>query len=1054
MVNRLKLSDLTKRNGLVAKRGRTDAFVQPVRTRAKKVSALDFRPLIKATADAQETDNALEELKAAENAQVLSQDKEGLGKLDIEIREAISDVTDPEERDRITTRIWFKHIEEGGLPTASHPRTLKHVRQLSAQRLSDQYSLEVQALITKELSAASLDAGTIPSVEDLAGRLEELRASYASSPLITGSLVAEQTFQQSSDKVILEATALATGRLQDAKDFIAEAEVNHAILVGDDRTKTPGFADLADRDYNDPEILAADIAAFSEANTLYPGYVFKLAENAENWVNARAAGGDEDDLAAIKSFLDNFEDIRIDGMVLSENNRKSRRHPKSAMDHIDAAYNSMQRLEQKLEDDGSEVLKGSGEAASVAGYLMAEELASNSQLYIGDPAKLSALVEKTLNDPTVRAMLDNLPEDARRVTRGMIVKDLAGDTLKNYGIAEVSRSQVLSDQITAAGLTSYSAAAAMLAANRDNMTGSDIQEANRSLQVNKRVEGWFSGEGFKRTIGAVLATGSEAASRLSPTLQGRNAVLQGSLIQTLKSEALRIVSESPVLSEEDFDATLQALAESPEAKAVMQPYLDAVTSAQADVTAWSAVSYTRLTPAELAAHIATGTEMFKATDTALGAQIRYQESQIYQRDLGAVLGADKVMSRATAELTVLSGVMETTGDGEKNADEINLLQLDLLTSLEDKRQELTAESVAMSPGDANAFISKGTAAAYEDLIKDSEFHAFRTKKAEDAQEATTLSRTRKDELASLLAGDALRSEMGLGDFQVMDEIREWEESGGSGFFTTHESAFEIIRDTVDNGIFLGIDSDKWGQAGATYQGQTWLNIDDVISGEVKMRAMSEGNFMHEGFGGAANTLITGLASKHFEKLPTSITGFTGSNPIARAKAVAILNKKLFKEQTDQGLDWKHGGQPTGLTKQILDTLGLQMVSEFDPFHKKGNRRSKDGPFFTTTPVGLPTSIREDGTYPPTPKPTSALSRFGNPADASRWGVEFKGTFDATEINAYTTLMVVSQEQLGSISDAKAREVIQSTSPDLEITEDDVKTWFDAQEFLLKKHQER
>ena len=1054
MVNRLKLSDLTKRNSLVAKRGRTDAFVQPVRTRAKKVSALDFRPLIKATADAQETDNALQELKAAENAQVLSQDKEGLGKLDTEIREAIGSVTDPEERDRITTRIWFKHIEEGGLPTASHPRTLKHVRQLSAQRLSDQYSLDVQALVTRELSAASLDAGTIPTVEDLAGRLEELRAGYASSPLITGSLVAEQTFQQSSDKVILEATALATGRLQDAKDFIAEAEINHSILVGDDLTQTPGFADLADRDYTDPEILAADTAAFGAANTLYPGYVFKLAENAENWVNARAAGGDEDDLAAIKSFLDNVEDIRIDGMLISDNNRKSRRHPKSAMDHMDSAYNSMQRLEQKLEDDGSEVLKGSGEAASIAGYLMAEELATNSQLYIGDPAKLSALIEETMNDPAIKAMLDNLPEDARRVTRGMLVKDMAGDTLKNYGIAEVSRSTVLANEITTAGLTSYAAASAMLAANRDNMTGQDIAEANRSLQVNKGVERWFSGEGFKRTIGAVLATGSEESSRLSATLQGRNAVLQGTLIQTLKSEALRIVSESPVLTDADFDTTLQALAESSEAKVIMQPYLDAVTAAQADVSAWSAVNYTRLTPTELTAHLATGVDMFKATDTALGTQIRYQESQIYQRDLGAVLGADKVMSRATAELTVLAGVMETTGDGERNASEIDLLKLDLLTSLDDKKLTLITESAAMSPGDANAFISKGMSAEYETLIKDSEFLTFRTSKAEDAQEATSLSRTRKDELSSLLAGDSLRSEMGLGDFLVMDEIKEWEESGGSGFFTTHESAFEIIRDTVDNGILQGVDSDKWGQAAATYQGQTWLNIDDVISGQVTMRSMSEGNFMHEGFGGARNTLITGLADKHFAKLPTSITGFTGNNPITRAAAVKALNDKLFKEQTDQGLDWKHGGQPTGLTRQVLDALDLQMVSEFDPFHKKGIRRSKDGPFFTKTPADFPSSIRADGTYPPTAKPTSVLSRFGNPADASRWGVEFKGTFDASEINAYTTLMVISTEQLGSISDEKAREAIQSTSPDLEITEDDVKTWFDAQEFLLKKHQER
>jgi len=186
-----------------------------------------------------------------------------------------------------------------------------------------------------------------------------------------------------------------------------------------------------------------------------------------------------------------------------------------------------------------------------------------------------------------------------------------------------------------------------------------------------------------------------------------------------------------------------------------------------------------------------------------------------------------------------------------------------------------------------------------------------------------------------------------------------------------------------------------------YQSQVWLNVDDVISGEITLTA-------HLRDRGSEIGWLENLVEKQFDKLPQSLTGYDGSNPLRKREAMADLIDRIGD---DRMAAIRHTGAGIGTTGlRLLDALDLTSARAADPFHR-----------------GLLGGM---------------LAITG------------KRTFDPTTINPFTTLMVVSEADFRALDEDKVRAVLKATTPDVEPSKEDIALFFEAQDFLLKKHLNR
>lgn len=1018
MAERLNLNDLTKRANLTPVKPRADSFVQPVRTRARQVSPLDFRPLIEGFSKKQETDNALEELQAAENAQVLSQDTEALDALDKEIRSAISGITDPEERDKITSRIWFNHIEEGGLPPASHPRTLKHTRVLSAQRLANQFSLDAQGVVSDMLSDTSLDSGDLPTTEDIEGKLNEIREGYASSPLVAGSLTAEQTFAASTDKVLNEALALSQNRIQEAKDFQAKEELRHGLAVGDESVGTPGLKDLSQLDFSDPVMVAETNAAYGRLNELHPGLKYELAASIATFTTALARGGSEADLNTLKSLLDNVEDLSINGVLLREDDASSQRHPKSPRKILNDAEDQIQALEQKLEDEGPQLIRASNQGLIIAQAKIAERFAEQGDALLADADLRQKMIDEVLTDPLITSLFEDVGGTPNDILRGMIIGDLNRGLLQDYAAADALESTAIRDNIEKMGEQSVSIARAALEANRGNLTASDAALMDRKLAVQSRVNSFLSSEAWVKGPGAVMTTGGDTLDRLNPELQANGALLQADILSGLKQAANAIVLQNPTMDDDQLSTLLLELGASPEATAAMAPWTASLKSIQDRTSAWDAKVFADLSPSQLKAHVEEGQALFRPNDSGFTKAANFMQSQELQRAEGFKLAPRGVIDEFNVELASLEGKMAVLGDGELTEQEVSARRTFLVQQLTRESESLSEKHAELAPNDFNAAVAADLRIARDKLMSDSIFAEFQEKVTPEDEEVSVSTRTRKDELDLVLNGIQPRYEQGLGeDLGVLSEIRDWYDEG-TGFFESFEDGRTRINRSISTNVLHDIPIDDWGNVGATYHSQVVLPASEILEGKISLTGAQA---FDTGFGGTGYFpyLFMNVLETNYKLVPKELGGYEGVNPVARREA-------FEKFRTEIIADWKTN------SRAILE----------------GRAESSR---FTRTLAALDLSVDLSGIE--TSRDGSPLTRKYRYRYRGEIGLTAIREFDPKKINPYTTLSFSTQEEISSLGEAEVMNILKAMGEEDPTTED-VEAYLDAQDTLLRAYLKR
>lgn len=556
MAERLNLQDLAQRSAITPRRGRADVFVRPVDLRPARRPALSFEPLIAGLRDLNEAKDALKELQAAESANLLVADEDALDALDKEIREKTAGVEDDVERSDIAQKIWFRHIEENGLPRASHPRTLKHVRQISATRMGQQFSVEANAFLQEFTSESSLAQER--TVEEGMEKLREIRQKYQDSSLIQGSVFAERSFQETSDKVMADAESMIGARLQEQKDKILSQENQHYFTAGGDG-QLMGFGDLSDGFEDDFQKEAHQNRLF-EVGKQSPQLPGEYAKAFRRWAGARLSDPSEDDLEDVKMSLAEVRELvfeRRDGSTLPLDEIADEFEGTSAQALLAHVEGLLDRAEQDLDDSTQERVDALGDAERIGKGLILRTINTQggSEAWL-DPETREARVAEIMADPAILAAYSDVPGGPAAELEGFLLDFFRKAALEETGQGEASVNHSAAKQIRQVASTrSVAAAEALLEAQSGDISHNLYVELQDELNLSKRIEGFVGSSKFQGTeIHARLAEGQEEIDVLSPALRQELGELSRGTVETLRGVLLENLREEPQLTDEKLSA--------------------------------------------------------------------------------------------------------------------------------------------------------------------------------------------------------------------------------------------------------------------------------------------------------------------------------------------------------------------------------------------------------------------------------------------------------------------------------------------------------------------